>query len=352
LQQGLIFDARTAVLSMAGLFGGPLVAAVAALMAGGYRFWLGGSGVWVGLANVLMPVLLGLAYRYWHQRGKVQTGPWQLLAFGLLVHVLTVLLLTLLPAAQASLSLRQVAVPMLLVLPLATLILGLLLRDIEYRLHTERALAQSEARMGAITRAIPDLLLVLDEDGRYVDVVAPEPKLLLLPRSQLLGKHLHEVMSQGEAERFYAFIQRTLASDTPQILQYAIHTQAGSTVFEGRAQRLEGLLEGKRAVVMLARDISERESVEMERRIAAIAFESQQGMVITDASSKILRINQAFSAITGYSAADVIGQDTRILSSGRQTPEFYQAMWRSISETSAWEGEIWNRRKNGEVFPE
>lgn len=175
LKQGLIFDARTAVLSMAGLFGGPLVAAVAALMAGGYRFWLGGSGVWVGLANVLMPVLLGLAYRYWHQRGKVQTGPWQLLAFGLLVHVLTVLLLTLLPAAQASLSLRQVAVPMLLVLPLATLILGLLLRDIEYRLHTERALAQSEARMGAITRAIPDLLLVLDEDGRYVDVVAPNP---------------------------------------------------------------------------------------------------------------------------------------------------------------------------------
>lgn len=352
LQQGLIFDARTVVLSMAGLFGGPLVAAVAGLMAGGYRFWLGGSGVWIGLANVLMPVLLGLAYRYWYQRGKLQIGPWQLLAFGLLVHVLMVLLLALLPAAQASLSLHEVALPILLVLPLATLILGLLLRDIEQRLDTERALAQSDARMGAVTRAIPDLLLVLDEDGHYVDVVAPEPRLLLLPRAELLGKRLHEVMSRGEAERFYAFIQRTLASDTPQILQYAIHTQAGTTVFEGRAQRLEGLLEGKRAVVMVARDISERENLEMERRIAAIAFESQQGMVITDASSKILRINQAFSAITGYSAADVIGKDTRMLSSGRQGPEFYQAMWRSINETSAWEGEIWNRRKNGEVFPE
>ena len=352
LQQGLIFDARTVVLSMAGLFGGPLAATVAGLMAGGYRFWLGGSGVWIGLANVLMPVLLGLAYRYWYQRGKLQIGPWQLLAFGLLVHVLMVLLLALLPAAQASLSLHEVALPILLVLPLATLILGLLLRDIEQRLDTERALAQSDARMGAVTRAIPDLLLVLDEDGHYVDVVAPEPRLLLLPRAELLGKRLHEVMSRGEAERFYAFIQRTLASDTPQILQYAIHTQAGTTVFEGRAQRLEGLLEGKRAVVMVARDISERENLEMERRIAAIAFESQQGMVITDASSKILRINQAFSAITGYSAADVIGKDTRMLSSGRQGPEFYQAMWRSINETSAWEGEIWNRRKSGEVFPE
>jgi diguanylate cyclase (GGDEF)-like protein/PAS domain S-box-containing protein len=352
LQQGLIFDARTVVLSMAGLFGGPLAAAVAGLMAGSYRLWLGGSGVWIGLANVLMPVLLGLAYRYCYQRGKLQIGPWQLLAFGLLVHVLMVLLLALLPAAQASLSLDKVALPILLVLPLATLILGLLLRDIEQRLDTERALAQSDARMGAVTRAIPDLLLVLDEDGHYVDVVAPEPRSLLLPRAELLGKRLHEVMSQGEAERFYAFIQRTLASDTPQILRYAIYTQAGTTVFEGRAQRLEGLLEGKRAIVMLARDISERESVEMERRIAAIAFESQQGMVITDASNKILRINQAFSAITGYSAADVIGQDTRMLGSGRQGPEFYEAMWRSINETSAWEGEIWNRRKNGEVFPE
>ncbi|OYT93265.1 MAG: histidine kinase, partial [Pseudomonas sp. PGPPP3] len=130
LQQGLIFDARTVVLSMAGLFGGPLAAAVAGLMAGSYRLWLGGSGVWIGLANVLMPVLLGLAYRYCYQRGKLQIGPWQLLAFGLLVHVLMVLLLALLPAAQASLSLDKVALPILLVLPLATLILGLLLRDI------------------------------------------------------------------------------------------------------------------------------------------------------------------------------------------------------------------------------
>lgn len=352
LQQGLIFDARTAVLSMAGLFGGPLVAAVAAPIAGGYRLWLGGSGAWLGLGNVLMPVLLGLAYRYWHQRGKLQIGPWQLLAFGLLVHVLILLILALLPPDQASLTLRRVAAPLLLVMPLATMVLGLLLRDIEQQQRTEHALAQSDARMGAITRAIPDLLWVLDEDGRYLDIVAPEPKLLRLSRAELLGKRLHEVMSKSEAEQLYAFIQQTLASDVPQILQYLVHTQLGPTVFEARAQRIDGMLEGKHAIVMLARDISERESQDLERRIAAIAFESQQGMLITDASNKILRVNKAFTTITGFSAVDVIGQHTRMLSSGRQGPEFYQAMWQRINETSSWQGEIWNRRKNGEVFPE
>lgn len=352
LQPGLIFDARSVVLSMAGLFGGPLAGAVAALMAGSYRLWLGGAGVWVGLGNIFLPLLLGLLYRHLCLRGRLSIGPWQLLAFGVLVHVQVVLLLALLPTPQAYLSLQQIGVPILLVLPLATLILGLLLRDIDQRMETERALAQSDARMGAITRAFPDLLLVLDEDGRYIDIVAPEPRLLLLPAEQLLGKTLHEVMSRGEAERFYAFIQSTLASDGPQILQYGLQTQEGVRVFEGRAQRIDGLLTGKRAVVLIARDVSERVSVELERRIAAIAFESQQGMLITDASNKILRINQAFTAITGYSAEEVIGRDTRMLSSGRQPPAFYQAMWQSINDTATWQGEIWNRRKNGEVFPE
>lgn len=89
-----------------------------------------------------------------------------------------------------------------------------------------------------------------------------------------------------------------------------------------------------------------------EHRIAATAFEVQEGMLITDADGLILRVNRAFSNITGYAAKEVIGKNTRILSSGRQDANFYAAMWKSINETGAWEGEIWNRRKNGEIYPE
>ena len=87
-------------------------------------------------------------------------------------------------------------------------------------------------------------------------------------------------------------------------------------------------------------------------RIAATAFESQQGMVVTDAQRTILRVNQAFTSITGYSAEEAIGQYPSILSSGRQDKPFYAAMSQVLESEGAWAGEIWNRRKNGEVYPE
>jgi len=98
--------------------------------------------------------------------------------------------------------------------------------------------------------------------------------------------------------------------------------------------------------------ISERKKIEADLRIAATVFESQEGMLISDANNDILRVNRAFTKITGYSAEEVVGKNPRILQSGRQDTVFYAAMWQNINDTGAWEGEIWNRRKNGEIFPE
>lgn len=89
-----------------------------------------------------------------------------------------------------------------------------------------------------------------------------------------------------------------------------------------------------------------------ETRIAAKIFESQEGMLITDIDKVILRVNHAFTRITGYSAEEAVGQTPHMLSSGLHNTDFYKAMWKSISRTGAWHGEIWNRRKNGEVYPE
>lgn len=79
---------------------------------------------------------------------------------------------------------------------------------------------------------------------------------------------------------------------------------------------------------------------------------SGEAIAITDAARKVIAVNPAFVRITGYAEEDVIGQDPKILSSGRQDGKFYQAMWRSINETGMWQGEIWNRRKSGEIYPE
>jgi diguanylate cyclase (GGDEF)-like protein/PAS domain S-box-containing protein len=102
----------------------------------------------------------------------------------------------------------------------------------------------------------------------------------------------------------------------------------------------------------LVEDIYDQKKTEESLRIAATAFESQEGMMVTDADSNILRVNQAFSVITGYSADEVVGKHPRLLCSGRYHPDFYKSMWKSISKTGSWKGEIWNRRKNGEIYPQ
>ncbi len=94
------------------------------------------------------------------------------------------------------------------------------------------------------------------------------------------------------------------------------------------------------------------EAANADLRIAAIAFESQEGMFITNAGNVILRVNQAFTDITGYTAAEAVGQTPQLFSSGRHDAKFFAEMYESIQRCKSWQGEIWNRRKNGEVYPE
>ena len=138
----------------------------------------------------------------------------------------------------------------------------------------------------------------------------------------------------------------------------------GSHVFEWRHRRPDGEIwdaevnlmtfehAGKTLLQFSLQDITERKRAESDLRVAATAFESQEGMIITDADMSILRINRACSEITGYSPLEAIGQTPRMFSSGRHNSTFYQALWASINTTGAWKGEIWNRRKNGEVYPQ
>lgn len=91
---------------------------------------------------------------------------------------------------------------------------------------------------------------------------------------------------------------------------------------------------------------------ESELRVAATAFESQEAMMVTDAEGLILRVNHAFTEITGYTAEEVVGKNPRLLKTKRHDPEFYRAMWQSIAQTGSWQGELWDRRKNGEEYPE
>jgi len=99
-------------------------------------------------------------------------------------------------------------------------------------------------------------------------------------------------------------------------------------------------------------DITQQKHIDHDLRIAATAFESQEGIMVTDADNVILRVNKAFTEVTGYTAEDAIGNHPGMLASGRHDALFYNTMWQAINTSDYWEGEVWNKRKNGDVYPE
>jgi diguanylate cyclase (GGDEF)-like protein/PAS domain S-box-containing protein len=483
LAPGVIFDARSVVLSIASLFGGPWVGGVAAGVAGLYRWSLGGPGAPVGLLVVVSSTGLGLLYYYVHARGRVAMRWWHLLLFGLLVHAVQLYLFTWLPASIVPIVLKTVGPPYLIVFSLATVLLGLVIQDGRNRLETEMALRKQESRLLATVGAIPDLLYVLDGDGRFLEAVTESAKRRGRGESALRGKLLHEVLPTDEADELLGFLRAAMQSGTTESFEFTLQARDGPRRFEGCANPLLHPHDGVPKVMLLARDITssskarealrtselrfrsllqnvgsvavqgyrpdgtitywnaaserlyghtsaeavgrnvldlivpshlrrelgqqlndlaqgrvaadgqeltllhrdghevhvfsshsavlgegaadataelfrfdidlaERRAAEAELRVAATAFDSQEGMMVTDAQRKILRVNQAFCSISGYAENEIVGRTPSMFNSGYHDEAFYLELNAALANEGRWQGEIWNRRKNGEIYPQ
>lgn len=105
-------------------------------------------------------------------------------------------------------------------------------------------------------------------------------------------------------------------------------------------------------IATFEQDITEKQQMEREIRLAAVAFDTIDGIMVTDANSRILRVNKAFTTITGYREDEVVGLKPSILHSGNQTQDFYKKMWQHLTQHGTWKGEIWNRNKIGNIYPE
>ncbi|MES2048719.1 MAG: EAL domain-containing protein [Pseudomonadota bacterium] len=132
-----------------------------------------------------------------------------------------------------------------------------------------------------------------------------------------------------------------------------IHTRLDGSNFPAEVTLSRMTMKGRPVIYCVWRDITQRKRSENENKLAATVFaHTADGIIITDEKAKIVSVNLAFTTITGYTAEEAIGQNPNILHSGRQDAAFYEAMWQSILDSGTWQGEIWNRRKNGEIFPE
>jgi diguanylate cyclase (GGDEF)-like protein/PAS domain S-box-containing protein len=218
-------------------------------------------------------------------------------------------------------------------------------------LTQQMRLNESETHLRTIINSEPECIKIVDAKGHLIEM-NPAGLAMLEADSlaQLSGQYVLDVIAPEYRTAFTEMHKRVIAGASEEMEFEVIGLKGGRRWLETHAVPLEE--NGSIVHLAVTRDITERKLAEAELRIAEIAFESQEGILVTDANSKILRVNKAFTNITGYSAEEAIGQTPKLLSSGKQDKAFYNAMWSSITALGEWEGEIWNRRKTGEIYPE
>lgn len=210
-----------------------------------------------------------------------------------------------------------------------------------------RSLERNSSRYQKIIQSSLDGFWILDMEGRIMEINEAYVKRSGYSREELMQLCVWDV-DAVLGEDAIKDILKNLA-------------MKGYARFETKHRRKDGetwpvevsavyLPEDDR-VLGFMHDMTDRYRSDEELRIAASVFESQEAMMVTDSQRRIIRVNQAFTRITGYSLEDVFGKDPRILQSGVHAGSFYQEMWEKISRDGVWQGEIWDKRKSGEIYP-
>ncbi|MGE5525854.1 MAG: EAL domain-containing protein [Rhodospirillaceae bacterium] len=199
-----------------------------------------------------------------------------------------------------------------------------------------------------LTRHAGDLVLLLDDSGTIIECSDQAAQAYGYTRSELEGIAMSDLRAPGATPKFKACER---ASDG---LTYEIcHRRRDGSLFPAEVSIRLVEAHGRRASQAIIRDISERKRKEAKLQLDAPALEhARDAILVTDAEGRIISVNRAFTELTGYEPSDVVGRNPRMLSSGRHDHAFYEAMWRSVKVSGYWQGEIWNRKKDGEVFAE
>ncbi len=230
-------------------------------------------------------------------------------------------------------------------------------RDVTERRRNEAALRESSTRNQAVLQNILDGIVTIDGNGLITGFNQAAEQIFGYAAADVMGRSVTLLMPEPYRSQHEAFVRRYLITrDGSQALgrtREMIGVRRDGSTFPLEIALSEATRHEQPLFIAVLRDLTERRAAEENMRLAAKVFDnSVEGIVVTDASGRILRVNHAFSAITGYAEEEILGQTPAVLKSGRHGEDFYQAMWARLRAEGKWQGEIWNRRKNGEVYPE
>ena len=219
--------------------------------------------------------------------------------------------------------------------------------------EAQRAVAESERELRGILDDLQDTYYRTDSSGIITRASRSVEQLLGYTVEEVLGLKLADLYcSQAGREEFLARM-RANGGHIVGGESCLRHKDGHELWVRTNAHFIRNAAGDVVGVEGTTRDSTLQRRAEEELRLAAKVFESSgEAIMITDAGGRIISVNQAFARVTGYAAADVVGRNASLLASGRHSREFFSEMWRGLLDSGYWQGEIWNQRRDGEVFPE
>lgn len=212
------------------------------------------------------------------------------------------------------------------------------------------SLMEEKERAETTLSSISDAVTTTDAEGRLIRMnLAWLTMIETDSPAQTAGRSVFEVVAPEHRAAYAELHQGVLAGEPRQLRYEMIGLKGGRRWLETRAVPMR---DGGRTVdLAVTRDITASQQAEAKLQLASSVFtHAREGIMITNAEGAILDVNEAFTQITGYSRDEALGHNPSLLSSGRHDKSYFTALWHSLTDQGHWSGEIWNRRKNGDVF--
>jgi PAS domain S-box-containing protein len=229
---------------------------------------------------------------------------------------------------------------------------------IRHSMRQREALRDGAARINTIVNNVVDGIVTVDEDGAIASMNQSAERMFGYAASEVI-KQKFVVLLEARCRKTY-LDQMSDASTSSVIRSFfcdqcegGLGCRRDGTTFPVELAISQVTVKGRRLLIHIVRDMTEQKRAEQKLRLAASVFESTaEGIVVTDVDGNIQSVNPAYTKITQYSAEELAGKNPRLLQSGKHDHTFYKHMWSAISGRGQWQGEVWNRRKNGELFPQ
>lgn len=274
---GVIFDGRSVVLSIGGLFGGPIVAGISAIIASAYRIYLGGSGAFTGVGSILISAGGGVIFRYMLKDRLRQLSFMRLLIFGLIIHSILVLWFVTLPGDIYLEVLSNIAIAYLTVFPAATAILGNVIVDQELRFYAEERSRVNLHRFRTLIETAPDIILTIDRDG-HIYFINKIPSVFAAQTHE--ESNIFDLIFEDSITTFKAMLERVYQRQAPQYGEFAVITSSGGKAWYTVSANLIDEGSSAQHLILVARDITTQKQndalIEQRNQEIRILYEINQ----------------------------------------------------------------------------